>query len=56
MDVALEVLAIEQEDAYRFNSVTSRKQFEVVHTLGVYDLRYLSSSSFVSCLESLCEM
>lgn len=50
MDVALGVLAIEQEDAYKFNGV--KKQFEVMHTLGAYDLRCLSPSSFVSCLES----
>jgi len=31
------VLAVEQEDAYKFNGV--KKQFEVVHRLGAYDPR-----------------
>lgn len=43
MEVALGILASEHEDAYKSNGV--KKQFEVVHTLGVYDLRCLSSSS-----------
>lgn len=43
MDVTLGVLATEQEDAYKFNGV--KKQFEVLHRLGAYDLRCLSPGS-----------